>query len=397
MESLFERFYQKLRYTDTHFVRSLMDEIHWEARLVGIRGARGVGKTTLLLQHIKLHLPADNSVLYVTLDNIWFSNHRLYDLADEFVKKGGSHLFLDEVHKYPNWSQEIKNIYDDFPALHVVFTGSSLLEILNVRADLSRRAIVYEMQGLSFREYLNFYHATRFPVFSFQEILERHVALSAEVMRQIKPLLHFEDYLQNGYYPFYCELPALYGQRLEEVVNMTLEIELPLLRGLEISYVPKIKQLLKIIADSVPFSPNISKLGERIGISRNALLAYLNYLQEVHITKNLSKETGGIGILQKPEKIYLENTNLMYVLATDKPNSGNLRETFFFNQVSHKQMVTSSRESDFLVAQRYTFEIGGKDKTGKQIAGVGDAYIAADGIEYGHDRKIPLWLFGFLY
>ena len=397
MESLFERFYQKMQYTETRFVRSLMDEIHWEARLIGIRGARGVGKTTLLLQHAKLHLPKNGTVLYVTLDNIWFSSHRLYDLADEFVKRGGTHLFLDEVHKYPDWSQEIKNIYDDFPTLHVVFTGSSLLGILNAQADLSRRATVYEMQGLSFREYLNFYEGTDFVPVSFEEIMTDHVALSEQVTRRVKPLLHFPEYLKHGYYPFYGELPALYEQRLEEVINMTLEIELPQLRGLEISYVPKIKQLLKIIADAVPFSPNISKLGERIGISRNALLAYLNYLQEVHITKNLSKESGGIGSLQKPEKIYLENTNLMYTLATDQPNRGNLRETFFLNQVAYRQTVTASRESDFTVGQRYTFEIGGKEKTGRQIAGVKDAYIVADDIEYGHERKIPLWLFGFLY
>lgn len=397
MESLFERFYQKLQYTDTSFTRSLMQQIHWEARLIGIRGARGVGKTTLLLQYIKLHLPQDNSTLYASLDNIWFSNHLLYELADNFVKKGGKYLFLDEVHKYPNWSQELKNIYDDFPTLHIVFTGSSLLEILNARADLSRRAIIYEMQGLSFREYLNFYQKTNFPIVSLEDIINKHVDLSREITSSIKPLQYFSDYLRNGYYPFYQELPPLYYQRIEEVINMTLEIELPLLRGVEISYIPKIKQLLKIIADAVPFSPNIAKLSERIGISRNALITYLNYLQEVHITNNLTRATSGIGVLQKPEKIYLDNTNLMFTLSSTQPNTGNARETFFLNQLSYLFTVNSSPESDFIVDNKYTFEIGGKNKTKKQISSLTDAYIAADEIEFGHDIKIPLWLFGFLY
>lgn len=397
MERLFEKFYQKLIHTNTDFVRSLMNTIHWDARLIGICGARGVGKTTLMLQYIKLNLPTDGQTLYVSLDNIWFAEHKIYDLTDTFVKHGGRTLFLDEVHKYPNWSQELKNIYDDFPELKVVFTGSSLLEILNGKADLSRRAIVYKMQGFSFREYLNRNLKTDFPVVTLPYVLDSHTDLSSRVASELKVLQHFINYLQHGYYPYYNELPDLYYQRLNEVVNMTLEVELPMLCGVDIAYIPKVKQLLQIISDSVPFVPNISKLSERIGISRNALLGYLNALHESNITLNVSKEAYGISLLQKPEKIFLENTNLMCALSMQKVNVGNLRETFFANQLSYQHQLLLSPQSDFLIDGRFTFEIGGEKKGYKQLEGLSDAYIAADDIEFGIGNKIPLWCFGFLY
>lgn len=397
MDVLFERFWKRLAYTDVSFVRSLMDTIHWDARMIGIRGARGVGKTTLLLQYIKLHLPQDSSVLYTNLDNIWFTEHKLYDMADLFVKRGGKYLFLDEVHKYPNWSQELKNIYDDFPELHIVFTGSSLLEILNARADLSRRAIVYEMQGFSFREYLNRNLQTDFPVIQLDDIFTKHVQISALVTNKIKILQHFPEYLKFGYYPYYNELPPLYYQRIDEVINMILEVEIPLLRGVDMAYVTKLKQLLLVLSESVPFIPNITKLSERIGITRNSLLSYLHALQESGLTYHLNKDSFGITRLQKPDKIYLENTNLMYALGIKNVDTGTLRETFFANQVKYLHRLTMSDQSDFLIDDKYTIEVGGKDKGYRQLADLDNAFIAADDIEYGHEHKIPLWMFGFLY
>lgn len=397
MDVLFERFRKRLAYTDVSFVRSLMDTIHWDARMIGIRGARGVGKTTLLLQYIKLHLPQDSSVLYTNLDNIWFTEHKLYDMADLFVKRGGKYLFLDEVHKYPNWSQELKNIYDDFPELHIVFTGSSLLEILNARADLSRRAIVYEMQGFSFREYLNRNLQTDFPVIQLDDIFTKHVQISALVTNKIKTLQHFPEYLKFGYYPYYNELPPLYYQRIDEVINMILEVEIPLLRGVDMAYVTKLKQLLLVLSESVPFIPNITKLSERIGITRNSLLSYLHALQESGLTYHLNKDSFGITRLQKPDKIYLENTNLMYALGTKNVDTGTLRETFFANQVKYLHRLTMSDQSDFLIDDKYTIEVGGKDKGYRQLADLDNAFIAADDIEFGHEHKIPLWMFGFLY
>lgn len=397
MEILFERSRQKIRYTPVSFIRGIMDKIHWDARLIGIRGARGVGKTTLLLQYIRLNLPRDHTVIYVSLDNIWFAEHKLYDFADSFVKQGGKYLFLDEVHKYPNWSQEIKNMYDDFPELKIVFTGSSLLEILNARADLSRRAIVYEMQGFSFREYLNRNLKTGFPAFTLDDILVNHIELSENILSKIKVFEHFPGYLKNGYYPFYNESPALYYQRINEIVSMTMEIELPMLRGVDVAFVPRVKQLLQIISESVPFVPNISKLSERIGITRKSLLTYLYALEESHLTIHLHKNATGISKLQKPERVFLENTNLMYALSGKTVQSGNVRETFFANQLKESHRLQYTPKGDFQVDEKYVFEIGGKKKGTGQLQASPNAFVAADDIEYGLKNKIPLWLFGFLY
>nr|WP_315151257.1 AAA family ATPase [uncultured Flavobacterium sp.] len=398
MEELVAKFRFKLSYTSTDFVRSLEAEINWKARLIGIKGARGVGKTTLLLQHIQLyHSENLEKVLYVSLDSIWFSNNTLVDLADNFVKKGGEYLFLDEVHRYDNWSQELKNIYDDYPMLKVVFTGSSLLQILNARADLSRRAITYTMQGLSFREYLSIETGQTFAKLTLESILSKHTKESTLVNSKVKPLYYFDRYLRQGYYPFYKEELDLYLPRLEEIINMMLEIELPLLRGLDLAYVHKIKQLLLIISESVPFVPNVTKLSQKMGIARSTLLLYFHNLAEIGLTINLFKESGGISKLQKPLKVYLENSNLMYALTSKAANTGNIRETFFANQLACKHKVMYSDKGDFLVNEKYVFEIGGKDKSIKQIEGIENAFIAADNIEYGFQNKIPLWLFGFLY
>lgn len=397
MKELQEKFIRKIDATPMNFTRSLMDTIRWEARLIGIKGARGVGKTTLILQYIKKNIPIDQSSLYVSLDNIWFANHTLSSLVDQFVKQGGKFLFLDEVHKYANWSQELKNIYDDYPGLKIVFTASSLLEILNARADLSRRAIVYTMQGLSYREYLNLKLGLQLPSYSLSAILENHLAISRQINTHIKPLEHFSNYLQQGYYPFFQEVPELYFQRIEEVINLILEIELPLLRKVEIAYVSKLKQLLQIISESVPFVPNVTKLSERIGINRNTFVSYLYFLEEAHITRNLYKDAKGITQLQKPNKIFLENTNFQYALSPSKANIGNIRETFFLNQLSVAHTLEYIDETDFLVDHKYVFEIGGKSKNKYQIRNQEQGYLVVDDVEYGMGNTIPLWLFGFLY
>lgn len=398
MEELFNRYQRISQKIQTDFVRSFMQEVNWNARLIGIKGARGVGKTTLLLQYLKINF-TDNIALtlYVSLDSFAFRSKTLLGLADEFVRNGGKHLFLDEVHKYPNWAQELKNIYDDYSELQIVFTGSSLLEILNSRADLSRRVVIYHMQGLSFREFIMLETGIYFTPLTLESILKDHLHLAGQINAKIKVFPHFEKYLKQGYYPFYREELDLYEQRVEEVINMMLEIELPLLRGMDIGLVPKIKQLLVIISESVPFVPNIVNLSQKIEIHRTTLMSYLFYLQELGLTYHLLKEARGSVRLQKPAKIYLDNTNLMYVLSSFSANRGNVRETFFANQVGYKHKISFHEKTDFLVDNTYAFEIGGKDKSKKQFTSIENAYIVSDEIEYGYQNKIPIWLFGFLY
>ncbi len=380
------------------FIRSVMNSIHWDARLVGIKGARGVGKTTLLLQHIKQHY-TDNldSVLYVSLDDLWFAEHGLVETVDTFVKSGGAVIYLDEVHKYPLWARAIKNIYDDYPELKIVFTGSSLLEIINARADLSRRAVVHTLQGLSFREYLNLRGLGPFAEIGLQDILQGHQSISSDIVRRVKPFKYFDEYLQRGYYPYFLEGVENYLMRLEETVLMVLETELPYLRNIEIAYVGKLKRLLSIIAESAPFIPNITRMSDRIKINRQTLIAYLHYMEEAKLITGIYKRSRGLGALQKPDKIFLENTSLMYLSAGAEPDKGNLRETFLVNQLSFGHELHYPESGDFLVDRKYTIEAGGKNKTGEQLKNVEEAYIAADGIEYGYGNTIPLWLFGFLY
>lgn len=397
MDILLEKSIKRTEATELRFTRSLLYEINWNARLIGIRGARGVGKTTLMLQYIKKNMKPDGTSLYASLDNIWWAENRLVDVADEFVKKGGCYLFLDEVHHYPTWRQEIKNIYDDHPELKIVFTGSSLLELLDARADLSRRAVMYEMQGLSYREYLNIRFDLNLEIIPLDELLKNHISFSQTVNKKIKPLQYFKDYLMNGYYPFFMEEESLYHQRIDEIINMILAIELPLQRGVDPAYVNKLKQLLQIIAASVPFMPNVSKLSERMKINRNTLIAYLHYLQEARLITQLYKHAGGISRLQKPDKIYLENSNLQFTLAGKNAKKGNIRETFFVNQVSQTHQIEYVDKGDFRINDYVTIEVGGRDKSPAQIQGIPNSYVAADDIEYGSKKKIPLWLFGFGY
>ena len=357
MDKLFEYYLRRLQNVDMTFVRNLETTISWDARLIGIKGARGCGKTTLLLQHINKMFKQDTAkALYISLDNIWFSNNRLIDLVDHFARQGGTHLFLDEVHKYPDWAIEIKNIYDEYPSVHIVFTGSSLLEIIKARADLSRRALIYELPGLSFREFLQFETGLVFSRYSLLEILQDHLSITQTIVSQIKPFFYFYKYLQHGYYPYYREGMADYPQRLGETVLMIMEQELPILRNVEPSYIPKLKQLLAIIADSAPFIPNVTKLSERIKINRQTFITYLAYLEQANLIHLLYRETRGIGLLQKPDKIYLDNTNLMHVLGSTNPPIGSQRETFMINHLSKVATVRYSQQSDFFVDNKYTIE-----------------------------------------
>jgi len=399
MEHLFETSVRRIQSTDQTFVRSLMDEIQWEARLIGIKGARGVGKTTLMLQYIQRllsHCQA-HEVIYLSLDNLRFTELNLLDVVRTFVLHGGRYLFLDEVHRYPKWSAVIKNIYDDYPNLKIVFTGSSLLEILNAGADLSRRAVVYSLQGLSFREYLNMTQGTSFARESLQGLLERHTDIAKKITAKIKPLRFFSSYLKHGYYPYFREQEDLYFQRINEVLRLILEIELPQLRGVAPSAIPKLRHLLLAITESAPFIPNISKLSERAGLMRNTLIDYLRYLDEAGVTRSLHRDVKGITRLQKPDKLYLENTNLMFALSDTEPDIGGVRETFFFNQVGYRTTVEYPETTDFIIDRKWLFEIGGKGKSGKQLPATEAGYILADDLEIGLGRKIPLWLFGFLY
>lgn len=397
MDYILEKSERKIAAVGTTFQRSLINKIAWDNRLIGIRGARGVGKTTLLLQQLQLHTSTPSERLYLNLDDMWFTTHDLQELVEWFAKRGGRHLYLDEVHKYPSWSQTIKNIYDDQPGLQIVFTGSSMLEMLNARADLSRRALSFRMQGLSFREFLNVTLGTDFTTYNLDQILQNPEEISREIVGQIRPLQYFVDYLRSGYYPFFLEDRAHYHSRIEEVVRFILDVELPQLRSTDIANIPKLKQLLQIIAESVPFTPNVSKLAERMHIERNTLATYLHYLSEAQLTLNLFKQSKGITRLQKPDKIYLENANLLYALAPQNVNLGSIRETFFINQLNDAHTLTYAEKGDFNVDDKYTFEIGGKHKSLRQIDNLKNAYIAADDIEYGVGQKIPLWMFGFLY
>ncbi|MDL2228229.1 AAA family ATPase [Bacteroidales bacterium OttesenSCG-928-K03] len=398
MQTLIEKSQKKIVRTKMDFVRNYIYEFDWNTQLVGIRGARGIGKTTLLLQYIKMYLLDEiDAVLYVSLDDIWFSDNRLVTLVDQFVKHGGKYLFLDEVHKYPDWSVEIKNIYDDYPELKVVFTGSSLLEILNSRADLSRRAIMYEMQGLSFREYLNLELGFNFKIYTLEEILNNHFVISQDIINKIRPLQYFEKYLTKGYYPIFRESIKLYYTKIDEIINTILEVELPLLRNISPAYIQKLKQLLYVISESSPFIPNISGLSTRIGINRETLLTYLFNIHEAQLIFEAYQDVKGVTRLQKPDKIFMENSNLMYALRGDSVEIGNVRETFFANQLKHKHILELAGKSDFHIDGKYTFEIGGKNKDTGQISGIQNSYLALDNIECGHKNRIPLWLFGFLY
>jgi len=396
MQNLRQKFYEKYALIQTDNIRGFIKTIDWSNRFIGVKGSRGVGKTTLILQYIKLNFKPNDSVLYISLDNLYFFENKLYDLANDFYKKGGEFLAIDEVHRYPNWAIELKNIYDDFPELRVVFTGSSLLHLSKAKADLSRRAVMYNMPGLSFREYLNFETNYNFEASKLEELLENHIDISIKVKQKIKPLQYFKDYLNYGYYPFYLENKESFHQKLSEIILTILEVDITQYALIQTSNIQALKKMLSVISKSVPFKPNMNTLSKVTGISLNTMKLYLKLLTDAELLQLLYVENKGINSLNKPEKVYLNNSNLMYNLSLDS-NIGNIRETFFFNQISVKNKVNASKITDFYVNEYYLFEIGGKNKTQNQIKDVSNSYLVKDDIEIGSENIIPLWLFGFLY
>lgn len=379
-------------------VRPLAKTIDWNDRLIGILGARGTGKTTLILQHIKANYGLSKEVLYITMDDIYFTDNLLSNFAQEFRQNGGKILFIDEVHKYPNWAKEIKNIYDFYKDLNIVFTGSSIVDISRQNTDLSRRAAQYELTGLSYREFLSFTGTKTLAVIALQDLIDNHVEIAHNLISNFKPLQHFNEYLRHGYYPFFIENINTYHLRLEKVVRLIIEQDLQFIAGFNPHHSRKIYQLLYILSINVPFKPNISNLSEKMGITRNLIVEYLYYLNDAKLINSLSAAGKSISTLQKPDKIFLENTNLSFALSPNNTDKGSLREAFFMNQLKNaRHEINLPLKGDFLVDDKFTFEIGGKGKSTKQLAGVENSFIAVDDMEAGVGNKIPLWMFGLLY
>jgi predicted AAA+ superfamily ATPase len=390
MESLNRKFKSLLPLISLDFKRYLYSDIAWSDRMIGIVGARGVGKTTMILQYIKENLDV-NETLYVSADDIYFAGHTLLDLADNFSKNRGKYLFIDEIHKYSGWSQSLKSIYDYFPQMKVVFTGSSILDILKGSADLSRRALIFKMQGLSFREYLFFFHKIAVNTCSLEDIINHRT----DEFSIHHPLPLFKDYLQRGYYPFGID-DAMFLFRLNQIIVQTLETDIPFYANLNVSTGRKLGKLLKIVSKSVPFKPNFTKIAAMLESSRNIIYDYCCYMEQAGLLMQLRDRGEGIGQLGKVDKIYLDNTNLIMALAEEQSDKGNLRETFFFNQMKVKNEVYRSEKGDFNI-NNLTFEVGGKSKTQKQIEGLKNAFVVKDDIEYGYQNILPLWAFGLNY
>ena len=399
MKALYQSFEERLRKTTLDFKRYLYPSINWNNRMFGIVGPRGVGKTTLLLQHIREnHSTADT--LYVSMDDLYFASHSLLETADSFHKNGGKFLFIDEVHKYPEWSGTLKNLYDNHPDLKVVFSGSSVLDILKGNADLSRRALLLHLQGLSFREYLQLFHKITVPVLSLEDILSYKSNDLKPVIGY--PIKLFKEYLQRGYYPFGND--ESYLPLLRQIIAQTMEADIPLYANMTVSTGRKLMKLLAIIAESVPFKPNFSGLSSSIEVSKNSISDYFYYIEKAGMIAQLREKTESYLVVGKVEKVYLDNTNLAFCLTEKEPDTGNLRETFFFNQMRVNHKVYRSAKADFNINNltfactlRSTREVGGKSKNQKQIEGVKNAFIVKDDIEYAYQNVIPLWAFGLNY
>jgi len=395
MDSLVKIYLRLLQETEVKTFRYLYSNIDWNERCIAIIGAKGVGKTTMLLQHIKATFEDKNKALYASLDNSWFAKHTIFELADEFYMNGGTHLFLDEIHHYPSWTTEIKNIYDSFPKLKIVFTGSSLLQIYKSTADLSRRVVYENLEGLSFREFLKFEEVGDFPVFSLKEIVENHQNIAFQITENIKIIPLFKKYLKNGYYLFYKEGLRKYDTKLQETVNNVIDIDVPAIENIEFESRHKLKRLLAILAALVPYTPKITDLSTAIGSNRNNTIKYLSLLANAKLLNLVSYKNKTIGDLTKPDKVLLNNTNLSYLYG-ENANIGSARETFFVNQLSAVADVILASQGDFMIDD-YTFEVGGKRKSFDQIKNIPNSFVVADDIEIGHKNKIPIWLFGFLY
>lgn len=395
MERLVEKSARKINNVSVVFKRYLYHEINKSNRLIAIKGARGTGKTTLLLQLAKEY--NSDEVLYVALDDLFFSENTLYSLAEKFVKIGGKVILIDEVHKYPNWSRELKLVYDDFTNLKVIFTSSSILEIYKGESDLSRRAVTYNLAELSFREYLLLYEKIELPILNFQEILKNHKSISLDLVEQFTPFKYFSKYLKIGNYPYFENNEEEYYQKLRNTVNLILEVDLQTTENLDFHTLAKLKRLLFVISSNVPFTPNIQKISDTIQLNRNALVRALQLLDRASLIRMIYKQTRSISLLNKPDKIWLHNTNLMFAISGEHLEIGTIRETFFMQNLAYNHELSLPAKGDVLVDNTYLFEIGGKNKSKKQIAQLENAFVVKDDIEVGFQNSIPLWLFGFLY
>jgi hypothetical protein len=392
MESLLFKSNKKVANSIDKIKRLIYDDIHWDERLILLLGYRGVGKTTLMLQRLR---EFGEKGIYFSMDDLYFETNRLVTVVEELYTLGYRAFFIDEVHRYSFWSKDLKQLYDDYEDIHLVATGSSILEVAKGQGDLSRRAIVHQLQGLTFREYLQFEKKIKLSPIDLETILERHHEISADLSEQFSLKKDFNNYLKNGYFPFYKENKSVYFQKLSETINLVIDIDIAPFEELNYNTVRTMKKLLYVISQSVPFVPNITKLSERLEAPRNTILRLLDLLHQAKIIKLLHAENEKMSYLKKPEKIFLENTNFMYLFAEGKANIGSIRETFFLNQLGQHHRVTASKWGDFMVDEKFTFEVGGSNKNFKQIKGVPNSYLAID-IENGTGNKVPLWLFGML-
>ncbi len=392
MEHFFESHKLLVNAGDGWIARELYHEIDWNARVIGIKGFRGVGKTTFLLNFIREKYGDSRDCLYVNLNDFYFSKRRIFSFADEFYKRGGKVLVLDQIHKYPEWSNELRQCYDELPELQLIFSSSPVLRIFEGNGNLKDIAHIYHLEGLSFREFLNFKTGSNFRKLSLTDILASHKEIVPEIIREVRPLAYFPEYLKSGFYPYFIRNHEFYSESLLRHINLALEIDVTYLNQIELKYLPKLRKLLQLIGAQMPFSPNVSKISAEIETSRTTVLNYLNYLKDARLI-DLLFENGNNGQLQKPEVVYLHNTNLLHIIAPDNINNRNLRTTFFYNQVGYQHTVKSSKQFDFRVNNQYEFIVGGKYT---QAEGE-HCFAAADMIETGEGNVIPLWLFGFLY
>ena len=380
---------------DQNFVltRELLKQVDWSKRLICIKGFRGVGKTSFILDYIKKIYPGDDSVLFINLNNFYFTKRKIYSFADEFSKLGGKVLFLDQIQKYPDWSSELRMCYDKIPDLKIVFTSSPVLRVAEDNPDLEGIAQIYHLEGLSFREFLNYKTDENFPVYKLEDIIENHVEISKQVVSKVKPLAYFGQYLQNGYFPYFMSDLSFFNVQLLKNINLALEIDVPYLNQIELKYLSKLRKLLYIIATQTPFTPNVSKLAAAVETSRATIMNYLRYLKNARMINLLySNGNGTPEQMKKPDRVYMHNTNLLYAIAPENVENENLRHTFFLNQVSYCHQVESSQHADFRIDKKYDFTVGGR-----KTEPIGEHFAAADMIETGQGNKIPLWLFGFLY
>ena len=398
MEALFKKHKMLISQINTGIVREMMHSVNWEKQLVAIRGSRGVGKTTLIRQYIKQNYGISaGEALYCVMDSMYFANHTLLELAEQFHLMGGTHLFLDEVHRYPTWSREIKEIIDLYPNMKITFTGSSLIQILNADADLSRRVLSYTMEGLSFREYLQFYKGIHIPVYSLEDILTNYDDICAETNKLCHPQPLFEEYLRVGYFPFYDGEEEEYYSRIENVIDFIVGQELPQFCGVDAANTRKVKALIQFLADSVPYELNIAKLSARLELNKNTVLSYINSLGRAELLLLLYSDSKTITRLQKPDKIYLHDPNMFYALGYGE-KIGTIRECFLINQLSVNHTVEYGKEQgDFIIDGNITIEVGGPDKTFVQVANIPNSYIFADRIELPVGKKLPLWMAGLVY